>query len=728
MKRLLSILLLSATVLSAMPQNGSLGKLSPWLRQLVRQQRTQLSRQSMAPATASSCRQVCAFVQISEAPADVLDQYGCQLLTSTGNIHIANIPLSQLTSLAQDARVSRIEARPRGDILLDTLRRYTNVLPVHEGRNLPQAFTGKGVVVGSMDIGFDLTHPNFYTSDTTQTRIMCLWDMLSTDTVGSRFPVGRDYVGQTELLTLAHSRDGLEQSHGTHTLGIAAGNGYGSTFQGVAPECDICLVSNAVTSNSNLIDSTLYDRFTFATDALGFKYLFDAAKKEGKPCVVTFSEGSSQDFFGYDQLYYAMLDSLLGPGRIMVAAAGNNGHIKSWFRKERHEASKGAFIVGGQSAYCTLKSADDFVLRLVAHGDDCPSDSLVIRSSDILSDSDSCCIYHLQGVDSVEVQAYPSCYVPQDICYDIVFYSQNAFGFRFPLSLELLGDQAEVELWRGNATLTVNRLNPDLNAGETTHNIHSPSSAPRIISVGATTYRDSILNVKGEWHSYWLGEHGRRVQFSSVGPTMDGRVKPDVMAPGNNIVSSYSSFFREHYPTSGDFDWEVKSYEFKGRTYSWTSNSGTSSSCPAVAGAIALWLQAKPDLTPEDVLNIIRQTSRHPDPSLTYPNNEYGYGEIDVYRGLQYILGVDRIEAISPAHTQAQVTLHDGQLRLSLAEAADAPLRLRLFSLSGRMVGSYRLPAGQSVYSLPLPSLAAGIYAIQIDGASLAKGSTLIRL
>ncbi len=729
MKRLLSLLLLCTTaLLPALAQPQGLGKLSPWLRQLMRQEKVLPSHRALSAQDAPDPRQVCAFIQISGNADAVLNQYHSRLLTSAGSIHIANIPLSQLNSLAQDERVRRIEARPRGDILLDTLRRYMNVLPAHEGRNLPQAFTGKGVVLGSMDVGFDLTHPNFYTKDVSESRIKCLWDMLSTDTIGSRFPVGRDYVGQEELLALGHSRDGLQLSHGTHTLGIATGNGYDSNFQGVAPECDICLVANAVTSNSNLIDSTLHNRFTFATDALGFKYLFDAAKKEGKPCVVTFSEGSSQDYMGYDLLYYAMLDSLLGPGRIMVAAAGNNGHLKSWFRKERNETSKGAFIVGGQTAYCTLKSADEFTLRLVAHSEKSANDSLVIKSSEILADSSFCRRYHLQGVDSVEIQAYPSCYAPDDMCYDVSFYSKSAFGFRFPLSLELLGEQAEVELWRGNATLTVNRMNVALNAGETTHNVHSPSSAPRIISVGATTYRDSIQNLKGEWHSYWLGNHGSRVEFSSVGPTMDGRTKPDVMAPGNNIISSYSSFYKESHPASSDFDWEVKTYDFKGRTYSWTSNSGTSSSCPAVAGAIALWLQARPDLSPEDVLNVIQQTSRHPDPSLTYPNNEYGYGEIDVYRGLLYILGADQIEELSTCHTQAQISLTDGRLRLSLPEATSSPLQVRVFSLSGLLMGSHRWPAGQAVYEIPIASLAAGVYAIQIDGASLAKGSTLIRL
>ena len=63
-------------------------------------------------------------------------------------------------------------------------------------------------------------------------------------------------------------------------------------------------------------------------------------------------------------------------------------------------------------------------------------------------------------------------------------------------------------------------------------------------------------------------------------------------------------------------------------------------STPVVTGIVALWLQAKPDLTTEEVKDVIAHTARHSDPSLTYPNNEYGYGEIDAYKGLLYILNL----------------------------------------------------------------------------------------
>jgi subtilisin family serine protease len=728
MKRILFTLFIIIGSLQLQAQSSGMGKLSPWLRQLsVQERHTADASLQRVGSLRSVPHEVCAFVRLSADDEEVLQQYGCQSLTKVGNIHVANIPVGQLQALSRDPRVLRIEARPMGQALLDTLSLCINAASVHKGTDLPQAYTGKGVVVGVMDIGFDLTHPTFYSRDLSEYRIKALWDMLSRDTVGSAFPVGRDFVGTEALQALAHSYDGLHNTHGTHTAGIAAGSGYDSPYQGVAPEADICLVANAVGDNASLIDSALIDRFTFATDALGFKYLFDYAKQVDKPCVVSFSEGSSQDFWGYDQLYYETLDSLVGPGRILVAAAGNYGDVVSWFRKEPGLLSKGSFFTGSSRIYCTLKSPDDFLMRFVTYGND-RNDTLLVQASDVWNCPDSLMTVCFTGVDSLQIQAYPSCYVAHEVCFDLMFYHSKNIGQDVPMSLELVGLDADVEFWRGSLVLVQNTLNPALCAGEKVRNIHSPSSAPRVICVGATTYRDSIMNKNGEWLSYWKGTPGERAPFSSVGPTMDGRIKPDIMAPGNNIISSYSSFYLENHPGKNDIRWDVAEFGFNGRTYPWNANSGTSMSCPAVAGAVALWLQANPKLTPEDVKGIMQRTSRHPDPSLSYPNNTYGYGEIDVYRGLLDILSVDNIREVSLSHTPSRVRFSAGLLQVELERPLDAPFQLRLFSLSGRQVFSARLSAGQSAYTVTLPSLPAGIYAVQLDGSPQVSGSTLIRI
>ena len=173
-------------------------KLSPMLRKMVR-----------SPHSSSS-PQVFAFVKVKEGGEAALQENGCRLLEQVGDICIAAIPKSRIGALSLDSRILRVEANRGTCALTDTVAQVLNVARVREGVDLPQAFTGRGVVVGVMDIGFDLTHPTFYSRDTTEYRIKRFWDMLSSDTVGSLMPVGRDFTGRDELLAVAHARDGLE--------------------------------------------------------------------------------------------------------------------------------------------------------------------------------------------------------------------------------------------------------------------------------------------------------------------------------------------------------------------------------------------------------------------------------------------------------------------------------------------------------------------------------------
>ena len=731
-----------------MAQGVHYDKLSPMLRRIARQQvaSSHLSPNTQHPTpntyhqppTTPHPSSVCAFVKVTEGGEDILRNSGCRVLTQVGDICIADIPLTMVGRLSLDSRILRIEANtpltshpspltPQ----TDSLAWYLNALPVYAGQNLPQAFTGKGIVTGVMDIGFDLTHPNFYSRDTTEYRIQCFWDMLSADTVGSTLYVGRDYVGRNELLAMAHSRDGEDQSHGTHTLGIAAGSGYDFPYRGMAPESDICLVANAVSEDIVFIDSADYYKYTFATDALGFKYIFDYAESVGKPCVINFSEGSQQDFWGYDILYYEMLERMTGPGRIIVSAAGNNGADKTWFRKERGQHSEGSFLRASSKAEAmiTLKAAENFDLQVVAY-DYAGNDTLIVNIRDVLQQPDSVFLTRMftqAPKDSLHVliEAYPSCYVPSETCYDVTFIGRKSVGVSPKLSFEVIGEEADVEVYRVSGHLIEDDLNPLLNAGETTHTVLSPASSSGIICVGSTFYRDGVINYKGEWQAYKNGPQGERQFNSSIGPTFDGRIKPDVMAPGLHIISSFSSYYIENHPDL--LDWDVVHFPFNDRIYGWNCMSGTSMASPAVAGAIALWLQAKPDLTTEQILDVFKHTCRHFDESLPYPNNEYGYGEIDVYGGLLYLLEADRIEGVSTNQTKARVSVRNGRLCVDMGQAGYAAT-LRLFSLSGRQIMTTTLPDGLSLHTISLPRLPQGVYVVQIDGPASISGSTLVRL
>lgn len=725
MKRFFFLLALSLAWLSAVAQRPDYGKMSAMVRRLAAENAVAATRaKGLTPADS---RRLCAFVRLDGDGDDVLRRHGCEPLMHEDDIWIASIPIERLAGLSRDAAVRRIEANRGNRIDMDTVPVILNAEKAYAGENLPQAFTGKGVVVGVMDIGFDLTHPNFYDTEASEYRIKSLWDQLAADS--NRY-VGRSYEGRETLLALKHSRDGLDQTHGTHTLGIAAGGGWDTEekgkYRGMAYESDICLVANATSNNAAIIDTADYYKYTYATDAMGFKYMFDYAAERGLPCVASFSEGSGQDFRGDDLLYYEMLGKLTGPGRIIVASAGNGGSVKAYFRKPAGTDSTGCFLAANnrRTAF-TLKSGEPFTIVLKSWGDNgaerrLPVDSILALVDSTLTDS--------TRLGRLLVVAYKSCYNQAETCYDVSLRQ----SFDLPLSLVVEGKDAEVEYYWSVGAPTTNALDPSLTAGEKSHSIDSPASAPSVICVGSTGYRGDIYTYLGNHRTYGAGLNGKRHPTSAVGPTYDGRLKPDVVAPGVNIISSYSSFYLEHHPNAWDIvNSDKRHFDFNGRTYAWNYNSGTSMATPAVAGAIALWLEAKPSLTPDEVMNVLAKTCSHPDPSLPYPNNEYGYGQIDVYRGLLEVLGLTKIEDISYRHPDGVVIRPTAREGVSIVfnDAPGNDFSVSVYSTDGRKITTKRFNANGCEYELPLPSLPRGVYAVQVNGPTRnSTGSALVRL
>ena len=728
------ILTFSAFALLCVPfasaQRPSFAKISSELRQLFMENRvTQFaSTRTNAPEQPT----ICAFVRISGDADAVFKARACKPLASFGNILIVNIPINELAKLSQSRQVCRIEAGQSCSILMDTTANIINALPVYSAQSLPQAYTGKGVVVGVQDIGFDLTHPNFCDSTGQTLRIKALWDQLSTDTIGSSQPVGRDYATPDALLTLRHTRDGLQESHGTHTLGIAAGSGFKSPYRGMAWESDICLVANLTSENKNLVDEKYLLKFTTATDALGFKYIFDYAKRHNQPCVISFSEGSMSNFDNDMQLYHSVLDSLQGPGRIIVAAAGNEGARPGYLRKALGTDSAGTFVAHNNGRIrVSTKSKDRFLLRLRFHRVGALT-TYDIDTRTLLAAKDSQTVDTLTfGKLRYEITAVA---YPKDeegaLAYDMYLRSLDSRSYVPPLALILIGATADVEMYRGTGLWETNKSEPALLGGDNTHCILSPALSSAVIAVGATSYRTHVINYKGEKKRFERGTGGERATYSSVGPTTDGRIKPDVMAPGTNIISSYNSFYIANNPNNSDVQWDVAHFEHNGHTYAWNANSGTSMATPAVAGAVALWLQAKPTLTTDEVRRTMAQTSIQHDASLPSPNNLYGYGQIDVYRGLLHILGITKVKGIYQHQPQGLsiVPCDNNKLQITFADAQPHACTLRIYSLSGSLVLSRPrtlLPA-QCVVPLDMPLT--GVYVVQIQ-ADNAKhsGSTLVR-
>ena len=643
MNRLIVSLLFIFTSLGIIAQRPRYEKMSPFVREAMA---SALATKQLTRSQ-SDDRLLTAFVRIDGNAAEVLRQYGCKELARVGDISIAAIPLSKLGALSCGRQVKRIETGRRCSIQMDTTRLVVNAEKVYTGEGLSQSYTGRGVVVGVQDIGFDLTHPNFYSADMSQYRIKALWDQLSRDTIGSTLYVGRDYVGREALLKLRHPIDGETQTHGTHTAGIAAGSGAEgdgdvSPYRGMACDADLVLVDNAA-DNASLIDPKDYYKFTYATDALGFKYIFDYAERMHQPCVINFSEGSSQDFHGYDQLYYELLAKLIGPGRIIVSSAGNDGARNSYIHKNIGKERAGAFIMGNEKRFsCTAKSKQTFTFRVSVYDNVASPQIVDISTVNVCNAQDSLLTDSLLvgGKKYIwRVLAYPNSYDTHETAYDFQISSPSKLGDSPQVSLQVMGRDADIELYRMSGYMFPHSLDPVLDAGDCRYTIFSPSSSPDVICVGSTSYRTQFVNYLGEKKVYDSGQKGIRSSFSAMGPTLDGRIKPDVMAPGQNIISSYSTFFINNPKNvNASVKSDVRHFEYNGRTYAWNANAGTSMSAPVVTGAIALWLQADPTLTPADCLEIFAKTCTHYDASLSYPNNLYGYGQIDVAAGLREVL------------------------------------------------------------------------------------------
>lgn len=666
--RSLVIIACLCAAIEAKAQRPYYAKMSPLVREacLVATHERGQSAKGIRP---NDRRSIIAFVKTdndSHAKPE-----GCHILAKYGSLYIAEIPLGNLASLSLQPAVKRIEAGRGITATMDTTNLIVKARTLHAGIDLPKAYTGKGVVVGVQDIGFDLTHPTFLSPDTRRYRIKALWDQLATDTVGSTLPAGRDYRDSLSLLTLGHPRDGLAQTHGTHTAGIAAGSGSEGTpvttggngkgfYSGVAPDADICLVCNATSDDADLISPDDYYKYTYALDALGFKYIFDYADSVGKPCVINFSEGSMQDLRGDDMLYYEMLDSLTGKGHIIVASAGNEGQKTNYLRKPKGIDSAEIYATSRWHATTmsfTTRSDSNFRLSILADGTGMAGS---YDLSDITTAADS--TYRdtiIIGGDSLAVTAtaYRDCYDSQLTATDWVITSPN-YIYPTILKLRMSGSDADVELYPSTALLgndshitgasagthhsSPNQPNSSTGdtqtRGDNTHSVLSPGSAPNVICVGMTGYRTSFTNYRDSLMDFGGSMNGEIHPASSIGPTFDGRTKPDVVAPGQNIVSAYSSFYIESNPNAGDINSNVRHFKHNGRTYAWNASGGTSMSAPVVTGVIALWLQANPRLTPQDCLDIMALTCTRHDTTMDYPNNTYGHGQIDAEAGLRLIL------------------------------------------------------------------------------------------
>lgn len=666
--------------------HAQVSKLSPFVRDAMmaegKKQKTDinpLTRTGSLPAGEGGGRgPITAFIRSTDIPA--LRSEGCQIYAQWDDICIASIPLDKISKLASMPSVQRIEAGrscmvgpapspafPRKGVgkshsSLSMYNRNSNSLTLnsHQLPPPPTSSLNREVgrvspIIGIVDIGFDLTHPTLFTPDMADYRVKRMWDMLDNSDNGEAVVgendtiyVGRQYIGTEAILNKQRSTDGLIETHGTHCIGTAAGSGIASEssilYRGMCPNADICIVSNYTSENKSLVSTEDTYKYTTATDMLAFKYIFDYAESVGKPCVINFSEGSPEDLYE-SVLYGEVLSKMIGPGRILCSAAGNEGAGDgTYMHKPKGKNSAGAFIAkwATNSVAYALSSTHPAEMTFTFYKDGAKVLDWQYDCTKLSQFPDS--VYQdtiMVGNEkyAISLNTYPSCFDENKFATDISLtdLQHDRLGYATPISLTISGRDNDMELFACGGYLVKNNLDASLSDFECTHNVFFPGCVNDVICVGATSYVESVENRYGYIVGKDYGSNGVRAKYSSIGPTNSGLTKPDIMAPGTNIISAFNHFWRDQISADEQCSYEVMGTVIDGIDYPWGISTGTSMACPVVTGIIGLWLQVCPTLTPDQIKDIFAHTSSHYDDALEYPNNYYGYGEIDALAGIEYI-------------------------------------------------------------------------------------------
>jgi len=166
---------------------------------------------------------------------------------------------------------------------------------------------------------------------------------------------------------------------------------------------------------------------------------------------------------------------------------------------------------------------------------------------------------------------------------------------------------------------------------------------------------DSVVSVGA------VSSSGVRVSFSSIGPTYDGRIKPDVMAQGRYVYVASTT-----------------------DTAAYASSSGTSFSCPLTAGAIGLLLEAHPEWTPADVIEALHATATQ----NSAPDVLMGWGIVQAADAKEY--ETSAVETPEPAGPLPVIASYPNPFlpgaTLACVVPTESHVALKVYDPAGRLV------------------------------------------
>lgn len=333
---------------------------------------------------------------------------------------------------------------------------------------------------------------------------------------------------------------------------------------------------------------------------------------------------------------------------------------------------------------------------------------------------------------------------------------EGAEGQRIDLASDpdqmTLSNQADVKLFTaGTGDMSINNM----------------ACAHNVFGVAASVNR----NIYGTLHttkyslSGTVGSYTHTATYIAVisgyGKLVDGRQMPLITAPGYYVVSARSRYvnnksFTDEAPNAVGEDGKTaittsKYYnntavaEVNGEKYWWFNTQGTSMATPAFAGICALWLEANPNLKYQDIYEVIKNTSMLPKmkgEGLPYGSKKagvwdettngmaqwelnkhrYGFGNVDAYAGLKYILAHPELGSTAVREVESQVAFkHEGDL-IEVTGNCGA-LNVVLFGLSGMQVAAV---GGDQTVQLNVAGVQKGVYILKVTGNGVNRSFKIV--
>lgn len=695
-----------------------------------------------------------------------VERHGGRLGAVAGDIATARIPRAALHALAGEDAVARVEgARP--------LARDNDVAAVSVGASRvwtmtdggAAGYTGKGVIVGTIDTGIDFTHPDFRDRlDSMKSRIIAIWDQ---NTFGGPTPEGFDY---GELWTreqieasLADPLRGVVthrdlQGHGTHVAGTAAGNGAAvGRFGGMAPDAEIIAVA------------TRFQLSTAVFDAAAF--IFGEASRRGRPAVINISLGFDSYPHDGNSLIDEGLDNLLDAraGRVVCASAGNSGMSMDHWGAQLVDSTQWTYLripsvpstrseIGRRTVPVSIRGivrdADASRLWLAIGLDSIARTGSTLTPTTVMktpwirldqlvaSGSGSYTLRYRNATTAAIASLYGASLNTREITFQVMIADQIVDPFDSarpdPDGMDLfrimVRGQGEMHLWRSEGTSVAlaslsDPVGEDYRDWGSGYAVRSPGSARNVITVGAYNNLTTFRNHLGvtTMTSPAGGVDGALAIFSSAGPTLDGRLKPEIVAPGKGVISSLSTWAADQLRNQG-----LDSLIVEGGRH--IAMSGTSMSTPVTVGSIALYLQRYPEATWRQVKEAITTTALRDTFTTTHgalPNAHWGHGKLDIYRAILGSSSAPTTRSTPDARLTLRPNVATDHVSIDVVPSGAGRVTIALFDALGRELRTLldeQLREDRTL-SADCSTLPAGVYFVRMttDGASVVAPVTVMR-